>query len=477
MTRKAFLLLGLLTVYVTGCTLAPKYVRPEAPIPVEWPEGEAYGQGGSTAHAPLVQDMGWKEYFTDDKLQQVIALALENNRDLRLAALNVDMARSLYRIQRNELLPTVNASAGGSEQRTSADLTQPGQPRSTERYNVGLGLVSWELDFFGRIRSLKDSALEEYLSTEQARRGAQILMVSEVASAYLALAADRENLALAENTLKTQTSVYELVQRRFEVGLANKLALRQAQTPVEASRREIAHYVQLVAQDLNALNLLAGATVPEDLLPDGLNGVRPPRDISPGLRSDVLLNRPDVLHAEHLLRAANANIGAARAALFPRISLTGALGAAGNELSRLFESGNDTWNYSAQAVMPIFDARTWSALKASKVQTEIVVARYEKAIQSAFRDIADALAARATVERQVTAQEALVDALTETYRLAISRYENGIDSYLGVLDAQRSLFAAQQGLVSLRLAKVSNNVRLYAVLGGGGDEAEMSRVE
>jgi len=470
MNTKAFLLLYGIAACTIGCTMAPKYVRPAAPVPAEWPSGAAYGQSDTIPHAPIPQEMNWKDFFADEKLQQVIGMALTNNRDLRLAALNVELARSLYRIQRNELLPVVNASASGGKQRSSADLTQPGIPQTTERYDVSLGIVSWEIDFFGRIRSLKNRALQEYLATEQARRSAQTLLVSAVANAYLALAADRENLALAETTLQTQTAAYELVQQRFEVGLANKLALRQARTPVEAARLDIARYTQLVAQDENALNLLAGTPVPDELLPAELDHVRPPREISAGLHSDLLLNRPDVLQAENMLKAANADIGAARAAFFPRISLTGALGTASDELSRLFNSGTNTWNYTPQAVMPIFDARTWSALKASKVQKKILLAQYEKAIQSAFRDVADALAVRGTVDRQVDAQQSLVNALAETYRLALSRYEKGIDSYLGVLDAQRSLFAAQQGLVSLRLAKVTNNVRLYAVLGGGGGD-------
>ena len=477
MNTKAFLLLCGIAACTIGCTMAPKYTRPTAPIPAEWPSGAAYGQSDTMAHAPVPPDMNWKEFFADENLQQVIGMALMNNRDLRLAALNVELTRALYRIQRNELLPAVNASGSGGEQRSSADLKQTGQPRTTERYDVSLGIVSWEIDFFGRIRSLKDRALQEYLATEQARRSAQTLLVSAVANAYLALAADRENLTLAETTLQTQTAAYELVHRQFEVGLANKLALRQAQTPVDAARRDIAHYTQLVAQDENALNLLAGTPVPGKLLPADLDRVRTPREISAGLNSEVLLNRPDVLQAENMLKAAHADIGAARAALFPRISLTGALGTASDELSRLFKSGTDTWNYKPQAVMPIFDARTWSALKASKVQREIVVTQYEKAIQSAFRDVADALAVRGTVDQQVDAQQSLVDALAETYRLALFRYEKGIDSYLGVLDAQRSLFAAQQGLVSLRLAKFANQVRLYAVLGGGGDQPAASHGE
>ncbi|MBN2290305.1 MAG: efflux transporter outer membrane subunit [Candidatus Glassbacteria bacterium] len=477
MKKIVFLLLSGITVCTIGCTMAPKYARPSSPMPAEWPSGAAYEQSRASANAPAAPELSWQEFFTDEKLQQVIGMSLTNNRDLRLAALNVELARALYGIQRNELLPTVAASGSAGKQRSSADLTQPGQPQTTERYDVNLGVLSWEIDFFGRIRSLKNRALEEYLATEQARCSAQTLLVSAVANAYLALAADRENLALAETTFQTQKAAYELVQQQYEVGLANGLTLHQAQTPVDAARRDIAHYTQLAAQDENALNLLAGEQVPGELLPAELGRVRPPREISPGLHSEVLLRRPDVLQAENMLKAANADIGAARAALFPRISLTSALGTASDELIRLFKSGTGTWSYAPKGVMPIFDARIWSALKASKVQREIAVAQYEKAIQSAFREVADALAMRGTVDQQVDAQQSLVNALAETYRLALSRYENGIDSYLSVLDAQRSLFAAQQGLVSLRLAKLANQVRLYAVLGGGGDQTGASQGE
>jgi multidrug efflux system outer membrane protein len=467
-----FLLLGGIAVCAAGCTMAPKYARPAAPVPVQWPSGTAYEQSRVSTNAPTAPDLNWREFFTDEKLQQVIGTALTNNRDLRLAALNVELARALYGIQRAELFPAINADGNASKQHASADLTQPGQSRTTERYDVNLGVLAWEIDFFGRIRSLKDRALEEYLATEQARRSAQTLLVSAVADAYLALAADREGLALAKTTFQTQKSAYELLRRQYEVGVATELDLRQAQTPVDVARRDIAVYTQRVARDENALNLLVGAPVPGELLPTALGRVSPPQEIAPGLPSDVLLRRPDVLQAEAMLKAANADIGAARAAFFPRISLTTAIGTASSDLSGLFKAGSGTWSYAPQIVMPIFDARTWSALRASKVQQKLAVTQYEKAIQNAFREVADALAVRGTVDEQVAAQQSLVNAVAETHRLSRSRYEKGIDSYLGVLDAQRSLFAAQQGLVSLNLAKLASQVRLYAVLGGGGESEQ-----
>ncbi|MCL4852966.1 MAG: efflux transporter outer membrane subunit, partial [Bryobacteraceae bacterium] len=310
-------------------------------------------------------------------------------------------------------------------------------------------------------------ALQEDLATEEARRSAQILLVSSVAQAYLALAADQENLTLAETTLESQQAAYDLVSRRFQLGLVPELEVFRAQTPLDVARRDFAIYTQQVAKDENALELLLGAPVPRDLLPKNLNGFTPPTEIGAGVPSDVLLRRPDVVQAEDLLKAANADIGAARAAFFPRISLTAALGTASSDLSGLFKSGSGAWSYAPQIVMPIFDARTWSAAKAAKVQREIAVAQYEKAIQSAFREVADALAVGGTVDQQVSAQRSRVNGLSETYRLSNSRFEKGIDSYLGVLDAQRSLFAAQQVLVLLRLEQLTSQVRLYAALGGG----------
>jgi len=384
-----------------------------------------------------------------------------------LATLNVEAARAAYGIQRNALLPTINATGAQVKGRASADLTPPLTPRVSDTYKVDLGAVAWEIDLFGRIRSLKDKALEEYLATEQARRGAQILLVSAVANAYLTEAADREGLALTERTLQANKTAYDLVERQSKAGVATELDLRRAQTLVDSARRDVARYAQLVAQDENALNLLVGAPLPSELRPSKLTEVKPPREVSPGLSSEVLLERPDVLQAEGLLKAANANIGAARASLFPRISLTASVGRASTELSGLFTGGTDTWSYSPQIMVPIFDTRAWSALKVTKVQREIAVAQYEKTIQSAFRDVADALALRGTISQQVSAQQSLVDAATETARLSNARYAKGVDDYLGVLDAQRSLYGAQQALVNLQLVQLASHIRLYSALGGG----------
>jgi multidrug efflux system outer membrane protein len=454
-------------VFLTGCTMIPKYTRPEPPVPAGWPSGAAYREAQSTQTAPVAADLQWREFFTDERLQEIIEMALQNNRDLRVAALNVERAQALYRIQRAELLPTVDAVGSGFRQRLPEDLSGTDHAITTDQYSVSLGVSSWEIDFFGRIRSLEKSALEEYFATEQAHRAARILLVSEVARAYLILAADREDLELARSTLEAQRASYHLIQRRFEVGLAPELDLRQVQTRVDTARRDVARFTEQVAQDQNGLNLLVGSQVPEDLLPERLSVVAPLPEVSPGISSEVLLRRPDVLQAESLLKAANANIGAARAALFPRISLTTALGTASGELSGLFKSGSFTWNYAPQVVMPIFDPRLWSAVKVTKVDREVAVAQYEGAIQAAFRDVADALARRGTIGDQMEAQQSLVDATAEAYRLSNARYEKGSDIYLNVLDAQRSLYAAQQGLIATRLIKLANQVQLYAVLGGG----------
>ena len=362
----------------------------------------------------------------------------------------------------------VDAAGAWSKERVPGIVSGTGQPATVELYNVNLGISSWELDLFGRIRSLKDAALERYLATEQARVSAQISLVSEVANTYLTLAADRENLKLAQSTFKTQRETYEMIRRRAEVGTSSDLDLRQAQTRVDAARVDIARYTSQVSLDENALTLLVGSPVPADLLPDALSYVTSPRDFTPGLPSEALQHRPDILQAESLLKAANANIGAARAAFFPRITLTTSIGTTSDQLSGLFKSGSETWSFVPQIVLPIFDAGSrWANLDVAKADREIALSQYEKAIQTAFREVADALARRGTLGDQFEAQQSLVDASAESYRLSDARYARGIDSYLNVLDAQRSLYSAQQGLIAVRLAWLTNLVTLYKVLGGG----------
>jgi multidrug efflux system outer membrane protein len=476
MNKYRFLLQVVIVIVLGGCSLTPKYTRPAAPVPAGWPTGAAYKESKATNSAPIASELTWQEFFTDESLQKIIEMALNNNRDLRLAALNVERARALYGIQRAELLPTLNAIGSGNKQHLPADLSGTGNSMTVEQYSVNLGITSWEIDFFGRIRSLKDRALEEYFATEQARRSVQILLVSEVANAYLTFATDQENLKLAQSTLDAQQAAYDLIRRRYEIGLSPELDLHEIQARVDAARVDVILYTRLVAQDETALNLVAGSPVPSDLLPATLSSVSLPKEISQGVSSEVLLHRPDILAAENQLKAANANIGAARAAFFPRISLTASAGTASSELSGLFNSGQDVWSFAPQIVMPIFDARLQSALDITKTDQEIALALYEKSIQQAFKEVADALAVKGTMDEQLSAQQSLVNSVAETYRLYNTRYIKGIDSYLGVIYAQQSLYAARQGLVSFRLARLANQVRLYAVLGGGSDSPQKKRV-
>ena len=469
MSRWLYLPLLAIALLMAGCTLAPQYNRPTAPVPAQLPQGEAYIKANDSPEATPAAKLRWQDFFIDDQLQQIIGMALKNNRDLRLAALNVERSRAMYGIQRAELFPSVDAAGAYSKQRTSADLTEPGKPRTSESYSVDFGIASWEIDFFGRIRSLEDQALEEYLATEQARRSAQIALVSEVARVYLTLAADRESLGLALSTYNSQLDAYNLIKKRYELGVATELDLRRTEAQVEQAKVDISRYRQVVAQDKNALDLLAGATVPESLLPANLGSTHHSKEMFPGLSSDVLLQRPDIIAAEHRLKGAYALIGAARAAFFPRITLTTSIGTASNQLSGLFGSPSDTWSFVPKIVMPIFDPRTWAALRVSEADQKIALTQYERTIQAAFREVADSLAVQGTIAPQVSAQKALVHATSETYRLSSQRYLNGVDSYLNVLVAQQSLYASQKNLVLLRLSKLANQVKLYAVLGGGGN--------
>jgi len=451
-------------VVLGGCTMVPKYVRPEAPTPATWPSGPVYKAAALATNGPAA-DIPWHGFFADAQLQKIIELALTNNRDLRVAALTIEKTRAAYRIQRSNLLPTINVVGYGTKQQVFANVATFEESVQLEYYTVNVGFSSYELDLFGRIRSLKARALEQYLATEQARHGLQISLVAEVAGAYLNLAANRDLLRLAQETLESQESTYELIQRRFELGDSSDLDARQAQTRVDAARVDIAKYTGLTALYENALNLLAGTTLPAELLPRELTALK---DIRAGLPSEVLQRRPDILQAENQLKAANANIGAARAAFFPSIILTGSYGTMDDQLAGLFKGGSAVWAFTPQITLPIFTAgKNIANLDAAKADRDICVAQYEKAIQTAFREVADALAQRGTLLDQLEAQESLEEAATASYLLSDARYRNGIDGYLVVLDSQRSLYAARQGLIAIRLARLANLVTLYKVLGGG----------
>jgi multidrug efflux system outer membrane protein len=470
----ARLLAATLAALLGGCTLEPGYLRPSSPVPAL--EGAA--KAGTAA-----AEIRWRDFFVDPQLQQVIALALVNNRDLRVAALNVKSAQAHYRIQRAELFPTVDASAVEQVDRIpssvfgapvpgtgSAASGTTGAGESTLRiYDVGIGFTSYELDFFGRIRSLNHAALQQYFSYGETRRSVQLTLVAEVAAAYLTVLTDRTLLDITRETLKNQNESYALTKRTFVAGTSTELALRQAESTVDTARANLAQYNRLLAQDRDALQLLLGAPIPDSIdFSGGLDRGTMVAELDEGIPSDVLVRRPDVLAAEHQLQSANAQIGAARAAFLPAISLTGSFGTASTQLSGLFKGDSRIWTFSPQISVPIFAGGANVAnLQATKLARDTAVAQYEKAIQSAFREIADALAARSALDEQLQAQQALADAAAQAYRLADMRFRGGVDSYLSALDAQRTLYGVQQQLQSVRLMRLQNLVTLYKALGGG----------
>lgn len=463
MRRPVFVPL-LLALALGGCAnLAPDYQRPQAPVADQWPAQAESTSGNASA------EIDWRSFFIDARLEQVVERALANNRDLRVAALNIEKARAQYRIQRAEQFPSVAASVSGTRSRTPASLNGGEAASTGSQYSAELGFSSYELDFFGRLKNLSESALEDYLALEDTHRSTQISLVAEVANAWLTLAADKALLQLAEDTLKSQQASYELTRRSHDLGNSSGVALAQAQSTVESAREDVAEYTSQVRQDINALTLLVGDSVPDTLLPAILDAEAAQLvEIPAGLPSSLLQRRPDVLAAEHDLKAANADIGAARAALFPSITLTGAAGTSSADLSGLFKSGSGAWSFAPSISVPIFNAGSLRAsLESAKTEKAIQLATYEKTVQSAFREVADALAVRSTLQDRLNAQRALVEATERSYRLSDALYRNGANSYLEVLDAQRSLYSARQGLISLELSEQANRLTLYKVLGGG----------
>lgn len=459
-----------MTVSLTGCTLIPDYQRPASPVDQQWPQGVAYPQGEQGAYINL----GWKDYFTNPSLQQLIQVALDNNRDLRIAALNVEAYQAQYRIQRSELFPQLNVSGSGSRQFLPKYVNQTDKSAISSQYSVTAGITQYELDFFGRIRSLNENALQQYFATEQARNTAQMSLVASVANAWLTWQADQALLKLTEETLASNEATYTLTKRSNEVGVASSLDLAQARTTVEDAKAKLATYQRQVAQDKNQLVLLLGTDIPKEVLAteqDALLKAPYVKEIPVGLPSDLLQNRPDIIEAEHKLLAANANIGAARAAFFPSISLTSNAGTMSASFSNLFDDASGTWLFQPTINLPIFTAGRLSAnLDYATLQKDINVANYEKTIQTAFSEVANGLAARKTYKDQVEAQANLVEANQTYYNLAEQRYLAGVDSYMTLLDAQRSLFASQQGLINVRLARLATEIDLYKTLGGGWKE-------
>ena len=457
--------------FLSGCgsLLTPTYERPDAPMPQTWPTQGAYAGAAREAQTEAI-DTGWRNFILDERLRKLVEVALANNRDLRISALNIEKARAAYGISRADMFPSVSAAGSATHAKGARDVVGDSANRISHNYAATLGFSSYELDFFGKIQNQVSASREAWLQLVETRDAAQISLISQVVSSYLTLAADQERLKIAKDTRDSLQDTLRLTLKRHEVRVDSQLDVSSAQASLEAARADIATYTTTVAQDENALALLLGAPLPEDLKPPlGLfDNAQILQEAPTGLSSGILLRRPDLRADEHALKAANADIGAARAAFFPSITLTANVGTASTELGRLFNAGNGTWTFAPQINLPIFTAgRLQSTLDQAKISRDIQVATYEKDIQTAFSEVADALAQRGTVEEALQAQQAQADAYQKSYQLAQLRYKNGIDSYLSMLVYQRSLYSAQLSLVSTKLTQQTNLITLYKVLGGG----------
>jgi multidrug efflux system outer membrane protein len=455
---------------IAGCSLQPVYERPTLPVAISYPAGDAYkpAPNPSSGETLPAVDIGWRDFLTDPRLQRLVEIALANNRDLRIATLNVAQTQAQYRIQRAALFPQIGGFASSSSSRTPASLETTGLTALTHDYSVGLS-AAWEIDFFGRVQSLSDQALQQFFASAQARKAVEILLVSEIADQYLTLLADDELLAVTQRTLDSAQASYKLTLLQFQTGTGTELSVRQSETVVEQAKANYAAQLRGRAQAENALVLLVGQPLPSDLPPPvPLNSQMLLADIPAGLPSDLLIRRPDIMQAESTLRGANANIGAARAAFFPSINLTGNLGTASSALSGLFKAGSLAWSFLPSVTLPIFEAgQLRASLDVAEVQKDINVAQYEKTIQTAFREVADGLAARGTYDDEVAADERDTKAEQSALDLSDLRFRNGVDDYLTVLTAQTGLYNAQLTLVSAREARLANLVDLYRSLGGG----------
>jgi len=457
----------LLVLLLSGCSLAPQYQRPDMAVPDNF-VSDAAEQAGTPGQA-MPGDLGWREVFTDPLLQELINNALLNNRNLRETALTVEAYQAQYRIQRAAQLPSVTGSGYGQRQRT---LSSSGY-RTGETYSLEVGITSYELDLFGRIRNLKDQALEQYLAMEESRKSSAISLIANVAQTYLNWLADKELLQITEDTRQTEEESYSLIKQRVSAGISTDLELAQARTSLESVKAYLALYRRQVAQDLNYLTLLTGTKLPPNIATSArsLKDVEVASLTPPSLSSEVLLQRPDVMAAEHELKGANANIGAARAAFFPKISITTSAGLISTELSNLFDSNSGSWLFAPAISLPIFTAGQLQAeLDTARIQKNIYITRYESAIQTAFQEVSDALIADTTYREQLMAQEANLTANEDYYSRAHDRYQEGVDSFLTLLDAQRSLYSSKQNYVTQKLAQLANQVTLYKVFGGGVKE-------
>jgi outer membrane protein, multidrug efflux system len=452
-----------LALALAGCVnLAPKYERPAAPVAGSFPTVGGTNASGNPVAANTPATIAWQQFFTDARLQRLIDIALVNNRDLRIAVANIETARASYQIQRSAQFPAIGAAVSGQQYAHDA------QPSG---YSAGLAVSAFELDLFGRVRNLSQSALAQFFATEENRRTVQISLVAQVASSYLQAMADDEQLALTRETLKTREESLRLIKLRFENGVSSRIDLDSAQSLVDNARFVLQQQLRQRAQDDNLLTLLIGQPIPADLPAGGTLSRTNLPDLPAGLPSDLLAERPDVRGAEQQLIAANANIGAARAAYFPRIALTASGGSASNALNDLFSAGHWGWTAAESITMPIFDfGRTRAGVDAARSQRNAAVAAYERSIQTAFREVSDALAGQATFAEQLRAARSSADSEANRFSLVDQRYRTGTASYLDLLDAQRSLFTAQLTAVQANLARLQNQVTLYRVLGGGWSE-------
>ena len=458
------------TLALAGCSLAPRYEAPPLPVTTAYP-ADTQMQPNATADGRIAAETAWRDYFLDPYLQALIAQALDNSRDLKIAVLRVAEARAAYGIQRADQFPTIAASIDGSRARIPGDLNMTGRTQIGSQYQVGVGLAAWELDLWGRVRNLKDAALETYLATDEARRAITVSLVAQAADGYIALRELDERIALTRRTIDSHEESFRIFSRRFDVGAIARMDLVQVETLLHHAQTLAAQLEQARAAQAHALASLVGAPLPP--LPEAarFDDGAVLRDLRVGLPSELLLQRPDIVATERQLRAAHANIGAARAAFFPRITLTGSFGTASAALDGLFDSGSRAWNFLPSLSVPIFDGgRNRASLDLAEVRRDLAVANYEKTVQTAFREVSDALSARHWLVQQVCISQATLAAQAERARLARLRYDNGSAPYFEVLDAERDLLAARQQLVQMRRALLSSRVSLYAALGGGSQE-------
>ena len=469
MKLNSLTLSALAVLVLSACQLAPEQQAIELPVPQHY--ALASGDAGAKA-----AELHWQQFFSNPQLQQLIELSLANNKDLQIAALNVQRVRALYQIEDSVLYPSLDLNASGTRQRLPADLTGTGNAQINQQYSATVGMTSYELDFWGKVRNQSEQALQQLYSTEQAQLSSQISLVAELANAWLTYAADQQLLELAAHTLHSQQKTLELTEQSYNLGAASALTLQQVKSTVATAKVDIARYQRLLQRDKNALDLLTGTQVSEQLLPDRpLSKLLQFPELPAGLPSDLLQQRPDLKAAEHDLLAANANIGIAKAAFFPSISLTANAGSASAELDNLFKGGSGSWSFIPSVNLPIFNmGRTQANVEVAEAQQQVALVTYQQKIQQAFREVSDGLADRESYAAQLQAQQDLANSNQQSFVLSEARFKQGADSYLQVLDAQRSWYSAQQQLISGQQALLASQISLYKVLGGGWQQPTMS---